>query len=238
MNVELGASDPADAAVAHVAACFADPGRARILCCLMDGRARTATELASVAEVGASTASAHLARLSAHGLVGCMAQGRYRYYSLASTEVGTAIESLLVLTGHLGARFVPSTPDHLRQARRCYDHLAGYWGVRLHDHAVSLGWIIADASCEKNYLVTEKGSLAFEALGVDVAAAKAARRRHLARSCMDWSERQPHLGGALGAALLEALIHQSWFTPDLDTRELRPTKRGLQQLAKLLGDKE
>lgn len=236
MKVKPNASEQTEIAVARVASCLAEPARARILCCLMDGRGRTATELASVAEVGASTTSSHLAMLSAHGLVNCTAQGRYRYYSLANKEVGTAVESLLVLTGSQGTQFVPSTPQHLRQARRCYDHLAGYWGVRLHDHAIDFGWLVKDPRNEKGYIVTETGSHAFESLGVDVSAAKSAKRRHLACHCMDWSERRPHLGGALGAALLKMLIDQKWFIADLDTRELHPTKQGLLALIKLLGD--
>lgn len=233
------ATDSPDQALAHIAASMAEPVRARMLCCLMDGHARTATELAAVGEVAASTASAHLARLYRQGLIECLAQGRHRYYRLAGAEVGQALESLLVLAGQPGPRFVPSTPEPLREARRCYDHLAGHWGVRLHDHALRRGWIIVPpAAAPRDYGLTPAGEAALAGLGVDVAAARAARRRRLACACMDWSERRPHLGGALGAAWLQALLGQGWLRAELDSRALRPTRRGLQGFEHMLGDRK
>lgn len=219
------ATRSADEALAQLAASMAEPARARMLCCLMDGHARTATELAAVAEVAASTASAHLARLLAQGLVSCLAQGKHRYYRLAGETAGQALESLLVLAGQPRPRFEPSTPPELRQARRCYDHLAGAWGVRLHDLALARRWIVPEAG-ESGYELTAKGERALEALGVDVAGATAARRRRLACPCMDWSERRPHLAGALGAAWLQALLAQRWLDPDPTSRALRVTPRG------------
>lgn len=224
----------ADAALAQVAASMAQPARTRMLCCLMDGHARTATELAAVGEVAASTASAHLARLSGLGLVACQAQGKHRYYRLASAEVGLALESLLVLAGRPRARFVPSTPEPLRAARRCYDHLAGHWGVCLHDHALRRAWVAPLPAEPRGYALTAAGAAALQQLGVDVAAARAAKRRRLACACMDWSERRPHLGGALGAAWLQALLDQDWLRTELDSRALRPTARGTQRLNQLL----
>ncbi|MBO9685776.1 ArsR/SmtB family transcription factor [Roseateles chitosanitabidus] len=226
----------ADEALAHVAASMAEPVRARMLCCLMDGHARTATELAAVGEVAASTASAHLAKLLAQGLVGCMAQGKHRYYRLAGAEVGQALEAMLVLAGQPRPRFEPSTPPALRQARRCYDHLAGHWGVRLHDLALGRAWIGLDATEPRGYHVTDEGLDALRGLGVDVDAATGARRRKLACACMDWSERRPHLGGALGAAWLQAMLAQGWLDPDPDSRALRVTRRGLTRLERLLED--
>lgn len=227
----------ADAALAQVAASMAEPARARMLCCLMDGHARTATELAAVGEVAASTASAHLARLSAQGLVACVAQGRHRYYRLAGAEVGQALESLLVLAGRPRVRFEPSTPAPLREARRCYDHLAGHWGVRLHDHALRGGWVVPQPDEPRGYALTDAGAAALQQLGVDVDAARAARRRRLACACMDWSERRPHLGGALGAAWLQALLGQGWLRAELDSRALRPTARGRQRLEQMLKER-
>jgi DNA-binding transcriptional ArsR family regulator len=219
--------EDAETSLAQVAALIAEPARARMLCCLLDGHARTATELAAVGEIGASTASAHLARLLGQGLVSCVAQGKHRYYRLAQPEVGRALEALLVVAGVAPKPFEPSTPAGLREARRCYDHLAGAWGVRLHDHARVQGWLDAD------YGLSEAGERALQALGIDVATA-IRRRRRLACPCMDWSERRPHLGGALGAAWLEALLRQRWLEPELDSRALRPTARGRRQLAALL----
>lgn len=236
----------ADQALAQVAASMAEPVRARMLCCLMDGHARTATELAVVGEVAPSTASAHLARLLSLGLVDCVAQGRHRYYRLAGAEVGQALEALLVLAGQPRPRFEPSTPPALRLARRCYDHLAGEWGVRLHDHALRHAWIAPDevepSACPPGhppgypagYRLTDAGHAALRERGVDVAAALASRRRRLACPCMDWSERRPHLGGALGAAWLKALLAQGWLDAAPDSRALRPTRRGELGLQRLL----
>ncbi|MCC6439619.1 MAG: helix-turn-helix transcriptional regulator [Rhodanobacteraceae bacterium] len=223
-----------DLDIADFANCLAEQARARILCCLMDGRGRTATELAAVAEVGSSTTSAHLAMLSAHGLVHCLAQGRYRYYSLASAEVATVVESLLVLSDRHRPTFTPRTPVHLRESRRCYDHLAGCWAVRLHDHAVASGWITVAGAQGTNYAISAVGESALQALGVDMTKLKSVKRRQLAKPCMDWSERRPHLAGALGAAMLEAFLRQNWFTADLDSRALRPTRSGLLKLGALL----
>lgn len=216
----------ADAALAQVASCLAEPARARMLCCLMDGHARTATELATAAEVAASTASTHLARLLAQALVTCTAQGRHRYYRLAGHEVGAAVEALLVLTGLPRPTFKPSTPEPLREARRCYDHLAGHWGVRLHDHALAHGWLQQPDQATDDYILTDAGMQALAVIGVDVQAVRHTRRRRLACACMDWSERRPHLGGALGAACLQTMLAQQWLEGDLDSRVLRLTARG------------
>lgn len=237
MNARLDVSAPtADEALAHVAASMAEPVRARMLCCLMDGHARTATELSVIGEVSASTGSAHLARLLAQGLVDCLAQGRHRYYRLAGSAVADALEALLVLAGQPRPRFEPSTPPALREARRCYDHLAGQWGVHLHDLAVQQGWVDHAGTAPAAYRVTVAGRSALEALGVDVASAEAARRRRLACACMDWSERRPHLGGALGAAWLRALLEQQWLAPQLDSRALRPTAQGRARWQQLMKD--
>jgi len=224
----------ADTALAELAQCMAEPARARMLCCLMDGHARTATELAAVGEVSASTASAHLARLLAQGLLDCQSQGRHRYYRLADGEVGAALESMLVLAGRSAPRFEPSTPAPLREARRCYDHLAGAWAVRLHDHALRQAWLRPDRSQDRAYALSERGAAALGALGLDIAAAQAKRRR-LACACMDWSERRPHLGGALGAAWLQLLLERRWVEGELDSRALRLTRSGQAGLQKLLG---
>lgn len=217
---------------------LAEPARARMLCCLMDGHARTATELAAVGEVGASTASAHLARLSSAGLIECQAQGRHRYYRLAGGEVGAALEAMLVLAGRGVGKslqaFEPSTPLGLREARRCYDHLAGDWAVRLHDHALQKAWIAVDAELPRAYSLSEAGRQAFGALGLDMVAAQKARRS-LACACMDWSVRRPHLGGAVGAAWLQLLIKDAWVEGELDSRALRITPRGRRGLQRLLG---
>src|SRR5215207_1905191 len=112
-----------------------------MLYCLVDGHARTSTELAVVAEVTPSTASAHLQRLKRQQLVVVLAQGKHRYYSLGGPDVAAALEALSVLAGGSRRTFVPNTPTHLRAARTCYDHIAGRLGVSLHDRLRELCWL-------------------------------------------------------------------------------------------------
>src|SRR5262249_22660134 len=151
-----------------------EPARARMLGCLIDGRARTSTELAIVAGVTPSTASVHLQRLKAERLVKAIAQGKHRYYSLDRPDVAAALEALHVLAGAPAARFTPTTPHRLRAARTCYDHLAGALGVALYERLLAIGWLASrDGNCE----VTAKGVAAFDGLGVDVSDVRAERRR-------------------------------------------------------------
>src|SRR5688572_5317168 len=130
-----------EAGVPAIAAAIGEPARARMLYCLMDGHARTSTELAVVAEVSPSTASVHLHRLEAQRLVTVVVQGKHRYYSLEGAGVAAALEALSVLAGGAPHRFVPTTPSRLRTARTCYDHIAGTVGVSLHDRFKALGWL-------------------------------------------------------------------------------------------------
>lgn len=216
----------ADAGVAAIAAAIGEPARTRMLYCLMEGQARTSTELAIVGGVAPSTASAHLDRLQAEGLVRVLVQGRHRYYSLAGPAVARALEGLSVLVGK--SRFVPSTPEPLRAARTCYDHLAGALAVSLHDRLVELRWILP-AKQGNAYQITREGDKALGALGIDVDSARQARRR-LAYGCLDWSERRPHVGGAIGAALLKTALARRWVTRELDSRALRVTSLGRREL--------
>jgi DNA-binding transcriptional ArsR family regulator len=218
----------ADGAAARIAAAIGEPARARMLYCLMDSHARTATELAVVAEVSPSTASAHLNRLRAEGLVNLLVQGKHRYYSLPGPEVARVLEGLSVLAGGSRRKFVPHTPNRLRAARTCYDHIAGTLGVALHDRLESAGWL------SRSYDLTPAGSQAFEALGIDIAETRALRRR-FAFACLDWSERRSHLGGALGAALLKLAIRKKWVTQELDNRALCVTSLGRREMRAQLG---
>lgn len=223
----------ADAAVSKIAAAIGEPARARMLYCLVDGRARTSTELAMVAEVTPSTASVHLQRLKTQRLVTVLAQGKHRYYSLEGANVAAALEALSVLAGRTLNGFVPSTPNRLRAARTCYDHIAGALGVALHDRIAAMSWLsIADA--ENAYELTPAGIKAFENLGVDVAAIRTLRRR-FAYACVDWSERRPHLGGAVGAALLRLALKRKWVAQELESRALNITKVGRHELRSRFG---
>ncbi len=223
----------ADAPVSEIAAAIAEPARTRMLCCLLDGRARTSTELAIVAEVSPSTASVHLAKLAERRLVRVQAQGRHRYYSLHDRHVAAALEALTVVAGAPRDRFVPRTPERLRTARTCYDHMAGALAVALHDRLFALRWL-AKAGANDDYDVTHAGAEALEKLGMDVEAARGQRRR-FACACLDWSERRPHLAGALGAGLLEAALKRKWVTRDLDSRVLSVTSAGKRELRERFG---
>jgi len=211
-----------DAPIAGIAAAIAEPARARILCLLLDGHARTSTELATVAGVSASTASVHLAKLTARHLVKVLPQGRHRYYSLHDAHVAAALEALTVVAGEPRARFVPNTPERLRVARTCYDHMAGTLAVRLHDRLFTLRWLSRGGDA---YDVTRAGAEGLLGLGVDVDAARASRRR-FACGCLDWSERRPHLAGALGAGILQTVLDRKWVVRDLDSRALEMTRAG------------
>ncbi|MGK5060021.1 ArsR/SmtB family transcription factor [Janthinobacterium sp. LB2P49] len=223
----------ADRGLAQLAGAIAEPARARMLCSLLDGHARTATELAALAEVGASTASAHLSRLREDGLLSMLAQGKHRYYRLANANVGLALEALLVVAGVAATPFTPTTPDRLRHARTCYDHMAGSVAVALHDQLHAQGWLLDDGG-EGEYCLSEAGAAGMAALGIDVPQLQRQRRR-FACACLDWSERRAHLGGALGAALLQLMLRQRWAERELDSRALRLTPDGERRLLAAFG---
>ena len=191
--------------LADIAGLFADRTRARMLDELMSGGALRAGVLASRARVAPSTASKHLAKLEAGGLVTVTSRGRTREVRLAGPEVAEAIEAL----GRLAAPRPPrglreaTRMDALRCARSCYDHLAGQTGVRLTDALVASGALrVRDGG-----FALAPDHPAWARLGVDVAAVReGAGRRPVVRSCLDWTERRPHLAGALGAAVLGALL--------------------------------
>jgi DNA-binding transcriptional ArsR family regulator len=225
----------ADEAVSGIAAAIGEPARARMLYCLMDGHARTSTELAIVAEVSPSTASVHLHRLKTERLVKVLVQGKHRYYSLDGPDVANALEGLSVLAGGSRHKFAPNTPSRLRDARTCYDHMAGTVAVSLHDRFKTLGWLSTGSRSNDNaYDLTPAGAEAFVALGIDLEATRALRRR-FAYACLDWSERRPHMGGALGAALLKAALKRKWMIQDLDSRALGVTSLGRREMLTRFG---
>lgn len=224
----------ADTDLARLAGAIAEPARARMLCCLMDGHARTATELAAVAEVAASTASAHLSRLREQRLVESLAQGKHRYFRLADDRVAAALEGLLVIAGAPRGEFRSTTPSRLRDARTCYDHMAGSAGVALHDRLHAQGWLRGASEGGGDYTLTPEGAVALETLGIDIDAARSARRR-FACACLDWSERRPHLGGALGAAWLQLALRRGWVRQDLNGRALAVMPRARREVPELFG---
>lgn len=218
-----------DVGVSQVAAAIAEPARTKILCSLMDGHARTSTELASIAQVSASTASAHLTRLKELALVRLHVQGRHRYYSLADQRVAQALEALMVIGQNATPTFTPRTPDRLQFARTCYDHMAGTLAVLLHDRMFEAGWLLV--TDQQAYRLSDSGEALFEGLGAEVKDLSTLRRR-FACPCLDWSMRRPHLGGALGAALLTIAIKRKWVTQDLDSRALALTATGRKEISR------
>lgn len=195
----------AEPTIAAVASLIGDPTRAAILTALMDGQARTATELALEGEVTTSTVSSHLARLTDGGLITVIKQGRHRYFRLATPEVGAMLESLMVVAAGHPTRPGPRDAG-MRRARLCYDHLAGEAGVRLLAQAQGRGYIAGE---EAALALTKVGEHWLAGLGIDVTALRNTRR-HLCRGCLDWSERRMHLAGAAGAAIMTALFERGY----------------------------
>ena len=195
--------------MAEIAALIGDPGRANMLGALMSGRALTATELASVAGVSRPTASEHLAKLTQSRLIALTRQGRHRYYRLASAQVAHMLEAIMAVSAdrdeHL-PRAVRRIDPALREARTCYDHLAGRLGVSLADALMAKDAVVLTADAGE---VTDRGRDMLLDFGIALDAAHPAKRL-LCRPCLDWSERRPHLAGRLGAALQERLFGLGW----------------------------
>ncbi|QKW37083.1 helix-turn-helix transcriptional regulator [Actinomadura sp. NAK00032] len=219
---------------APVAALLADRARAVMLTVLLDGRPLAAGELARAAGVSAPTASAHLGKLLDGGFVTVVRQGRHRYYRLRGSEVAQVIEALSRISPPVQVRSLRQSRDarRLHEARTCYDHLAGEAGVALFA-ALLDGGLIEDDGAD-GFEVTEKGEERLGALGLDVAALRRARRR-FAWQCLDWTERRPHLNGALGAALTERMIELAWFERGTTRRVLSVTAAGRRGLADSFG---
>jgi DNA-binding transcriptional ArsR family regulator len=215
----------------RVAALIAEPARATMLLALLGGRALPAGELAFSANVAPQTASGHLAKLVEGGLLRVETQGRHRYYRLSGPDVGTALEAL----GGLAP--APRVPDRLpaevkamRYARTCYNHLAGRLAVDI-NVAMQQRGLLAPLT-EKQWELTEPGRLWFAEIGTGHCAS---RRDGIARMCLDWTERQHHIGGPLGSALLNALCERKWVARIRDTRGVRLTVNGRIELGRRLG---
>ncbi len=224
-----------DVLLSWIAMAIGEPARMRILLSLLDGHARTSTELAALAEVTPSTTSAHLNRLRGAGLIRVAAQGRHRYYSLRSPEGANVLEGLSILAGGTTKNFESSTPAELRKARSCYDHMAGAVAVALHDQFFREGWLISHPSGgTNNYEVSDSGTRTLSQLGFDLAEVRGLRRK-FAYGCLDWSERRPHIAGALGAAFLKHAVAKKWLVRELDSRALCLTWLGERELFTRLG---
>lgn len=215
--------------IAAVAALIGDPARANMLTALMDGRALTASELAAAGGIAPPTASGHLSRLVDAGLLAVRKQGRHRYFALSAADVAEAMEALMSLAQRTGAVPVRTGPRDvaLREARMCYDHLAGARGVALFESLRGRGFIAGE---EEAVTLTDAGRAHVASLGVELESLTATRRP-LCRACLDWSERRAHLGGALGAALLDLMIARKWLRRE-SGRVLRFSPAGAEAFAR------
>ena len=223
----------ADVRLAHVAALLADPSRARMVMVLMDGRARTAKELASLANISPATASAHLAKLSDLGLIIVNPQGRHRYHRLASPRIAEMIEAIATVSvDALGPGPVRTRADaELQFARTCYDHLAGRLAVAIADRLQDDGHVVLTADGGE---VTDTGRVFFAAHGFGIAV-PARTHRIFCRPCIDWTERRPHLAGYVGAVICSCAKSRGWVRGVRDGRALTVTEEGRRGLAETFG---
>lgn len=217
-----------------VSSLLCEPARAKMLWNLLDGRAYTATELALVADVSTTSASNHLMKLLEADIIKVEIQGRHRYYAFSRPEVAYTVESLANLANSRNNEKIKKEDavKGIRFCRSCYDHLAGVVGVRFTEALEMKGYL--KKSIDRQYLVSRKGwnwLSQIEILESDFAS----NRRPLARQCLDWTERKPHLAGQLGATVLKVMFEKKWLRKTQFSRELLVTPKGQQELNALLG---
>lgn len=220
--------------VAAVAALIADPARAAMLAALLDGRALPAGELAHASGVTAQTASSHLSKLLAGGLLSVETEGRHRYYRLAGPHVAQALEHLSTILPATPARrkFLTSEQKELRFVRRCYDHLAGQLGVAVAQSLERRKFIVALPG--KRFDITPNGASWLAGIGLDLFTLKPSPHG-LARQCLDWTERLHHVGGPLGVEFMHVLCANGWLRRSRETRAMRITPKGYAELKRHLG---
>jgi DNA-binding transcriptional ArsR family regulator len=218
--------------VAEIGSLLGDPARVNMMIALLDGRVWTARELADVAGVSPQTASSHLGKLVAARLVRVDRQGRHRYHRLASTEVARLLEQMHVAGAAVTAdrSRAPGPKDReMRELRSCYDHLAGRIAVELTSRIIEPAAPVAGEAH-----VSAEGASLLRKIGVEVGGLKTGRRA-LCRACIDWSERRPHVAGAVGAAILDRLKGLGWVKPRVEGRSLILTATGERGLHDVFG---
>lgn len=194
--------------IALLGSLIGEPARANMLTALLSGKALTASELAAEAGISAQTASSHLAKMQAGGLLIQRKQGRHRYFALADDDVGGLLEAMMGLAakkGHLRTRTGPKDPA-LRRARVCYNHLAGDFGVRMMDSLLAKDFLTPES---EGLGLTPEGRAFISDFAIDLAPLESLRRP-LCKSCLDWSNRRSHLAGSLGTALLTRVYDLGW----------------------------
>lgn len=217
--------------IAHVAALIGDPARANMLTALMSGKALTVSELAEEAGVTIQTASSHLSKLDEGGLLRPRKQGRHKYFALSSEEVAHVLEGLMGLAagaGYLRKRTGPRDAE-LRQARVCYNHLAGDMGTQMFDSLVAQGHLVLHGG---ELELTETGAAFAASFEIDIDGLQSARAP-VCRECLDWSERRSHLAGSLGRALLSRFEELAWAKRDQKTRVVSFSRDGAEAFNKL-----
>jgi DNA-binding transcriptional ArsR family regulator len=210
----------------ETASIIGEPGRAKMLWYLLDGRARTATELAVLAGISAQSASNHLSKMMDAGLLRVDVQGRHRYYSFRDDETAYAIEALANLIAPYSIKKInKAEPAHkdIMLARTCYDHLAGRLGVEITTFLCRKKIISPEAG---NFTLSQNGEKWFEDFGLDITDIKK-KKRAFVKPCIDWTERRPHLAGALGAALLNFMLNNDWLRKANDSRKITVTPKGV-----------
>ncbi|MGI9595688.1 MAG: ArsR/SmtB family transcription factor [Acidimicrobiales bacterium] len=218
--------------ISSVGSAMAEPSRAEILAALASGRAHTAGELARWVGVAPSTTSSHLSRLVDAGLVTVEASGRHRYFRIASEEVAELLERIDAINlSETNAPERPKPGTEMSFARSCYDHLAGELGVQLYRSMIDVKLL---EEMDQHPVVSPAGHEHFAGLGID-SLGLASKRRPITRRCLDWTQRRHHLGGALGAALLEQMLDRKWLRPGRDSRILKLTADGHQGLRQHFG---
>jgi DNA-binding transcriptional ArsR family regulator len=222
--------------LAAVASLIADPARASMLSALLGNIALPAGELARLARITPQTASAHLAKLVEGNLLSVTALGRHRYFRLRDRSVAQALESLALLAAPARVTSLNDSLERkaIHRARTCYDHLAGALGVGLTQALMDSGFVEDHGDA---YEVTRAGETWFHSFGIDCSELQQKRRAfaRFARSCLDWSERKPHLAGALGAAVLRRLLDLKWLLRVRGSRAVKVTDLGRQQLQSEFG---
>lgn len=218
------------ASVAAIGSLLGDQARVNMIVALLDGRAWTARELADAAGISPQTASSHLGKLVAGQLVRVDRQGRHHYHRLASSDVAALVEQMH-LAGTSASESSRSGPKdiQMRELRSCYDHLAGRIAVELSKRIID-----DDASASGPAGLTSEGRSLLEKIGVDIEAVQH-ERRNFTRLCVDWSERRPHIAGALGAAIFERFQMLHWVKRRPTGRSLILTSSGEQQLKRVFG---
>ncbi|WP_294734598.1 helix-turn-helix transcriptional regulator [uncultured Pseudomonas sp.] len=218
--------------ISQIATLLADPKRTAMVWALMDGSAKPSDELAVLAGLSPASANAHLARLTAGGLLRVEAHSGKRYFRVAAADVGAAVDALACTTMASVARSTPThsqsliAPAALRRARLCQGHLGGELAAGVYQRMMAAGWI---ERAEQRLEVTPYGARKLAGLGIFTQALA----QPIVCDCFDWSEQQPHLGGALGAALLHLCMQSGWVSAINESQALQVSEAGQLEIARL-----